>query len=68
MFATQVVKVGYYVNGQRVDLSTGATLPPTWTPLRVLTAGTSDLKVLADNTLVSSTISSVMATATAGLS
>ena len=65
---SQILKVGYYTNGQRVDLATGAAMPSSWRTLRTVTYANGDLQVLADNTLVYSTNSSLMANATgAGL-
>jgi hypothetical protein len=61
---TQTLRVGYYLDGQRVDLGTSAALPDTWTTLRVVTTDAGDLKVYADNSLVYSTNSPLMATAT----
>jgi hypothetical protein len=64
----QTLKVGYYLAGQRVDLETSAALPDTWTTLRVVTTDAGDVKVYADNALLYSTNSALMATATgAGL-
>ena len=48
----KVVRVGYYLNGQRTDLTAGATLPANWTTLRVVTLNSGDLKVYADGSLV----------------
>ena len=61
--STQALKVGYYLDGQRVDLATSAALPDTWTTLRVVTTDAGDLKVYADNTLLFSTNTPLMATA-----
>jgi len=64
----QVVKIGYYLNGQRVDLATSAALPANWTTLTVVTTSAGVLQAYADDTLAYSTSSSLMATATgAGL-
>jgi hypothetical protein len=65
---SQIVKIGYYLDGQRVDLATSASLPLNWTTLRVITTDAGDLKIYADDTLVYSANSPIMATATgAGL-
>jgi hypothetical protein len=65
---SQIVKIGYYLDGQRVDLATSAALPLNWTTLRVITTDAGDLKIYADDTLVYSANSPIMATATgAGL-
>lgn len=61
---TQKVRVGYYVDGQRVDLGTSAALPSNWTMLRVVTTDEGQVEVYADNTLVYSTDEPLMATAT----
>jgi hypothetical protein len=64
----KIVRVGYYLNGQRVDLTTGVPMPSSWTTLRVVTTNSGDLNVFVDSTLVYSTISPLLATATcAGL-
>ena len=59
----QLLKVGYFVNGQRTDLTAGATMPSTWTTLRVLTTDAGEVKVYADSTLVYSATNSLMAAA-----
>lgn len=62
------VRVGYYLNGQRVDLATGATMPVSWTTLRVVTTNSGELKVYVDASLVFSTNSPLLISATgAGL-
>ena len=33
----KIVRVGYYLNGQRVDLTSGEAMPSNWTTLRVVT-------------------------------
>jgi hypothetical protein len=64
----RVVRVGYYLNGQRVDLTTGAAMPSNWTTLRVVTTNSGDLKVYVDQSLVFSTNSPLLAAETgAGL-
>jgi len=60
---SQIVKLGYYLNGQRTDLATSAALPANWTTLRVVTTDAGVLKVYADDTLVYSGSSSLLATA-----
>lgn len=65
---SQSLKVGYYANGQRTDLTTGVALPANWTTLDVTTKETGDVKVYADGVLVYSTNNPLLATATgAGL-
>jgi hypothetical protein len=63
-----VVHVGYYLNGQRVDLTSGAMIPVNWTTLRVETTNSGDLKVYLDGGLVFSTNNALLASASgAGL-
>lgn len=57
---SQQLKAGYYLNDQRIDLTTGVAMPSTWTTLRVITLASGELQIYADNTLVYSTISSVL--------
>jgi hypothetical protein len=65
---TQILKVGYYLAGQRVYLTTSAALPADWTTLSVVTTDAGEARVYADNTLSYSTTNPLMATATgAGL-
>lgn len=65
---SKIVRVGYYLNGQRVDLTTGVAMPSSWTTLRVVTTNSGDLQVYVDSTLVYSTNSPLLASATsAGL-
>jgi hypothetical protein len=64
----QILRVGYYQNGNRVDLQTGAPMPPNWTTLRVITTNNGGLNIYADATLVYSTTSLLMTAASgAGL-
>ena len=64
----QILKVGYYLAGQRVDLTTSAALPADWTTLRVVTMDSGEVKVYAEDTLVYSTSNPLIATASgAGL-
>ncbi|MEP6570361.1 MAG: carboxypeptidase-like regulatory domain-containing protein [Acidobacteriota bacterium] len=63
-----IVHVGYYLNGQRVDLTSGVAMPSTWTTMRVVTKSSGDLEVYIDSTLVYSTNSPLLASASgAGL-
>ena len=65
---SKLAHVGYYLNGQRVDLTTGVAIPASWTTLRVVTMNSGDLSVYVDSTLVYSTNSPLLAAATgAGL-
>ncbi len=49
----KVVRVGYYLNGQRTDLTTGEAMPAeNWTTLQVITTSNGDLKVYLDGSLV----------------
>lgn len=64
----QNLSVGYYLNGSRFDLVTMVSMPVGWTTLNVVTTEDGSIKVYADQTLVYSTSSDVLATATgAGL-
>ena len=63
-----ILKVGYYSNGQRTDLSASAPLPDNWGTLIVVTTNLGEVKAYADNTLLYSANNPLMATATgAGL-
>ncbi|MEP6820082.1 MAG: carboxypeptidase regulatory-like domain-containing protein [bacterium] len=65
---SKIVRVGYYLNGQRVDLTNGVSVPSIWTTLRVVTTNLGGLNVYVDATLVYSTNSPQLASATgAGL-
>ena len=65
---SKLVYVGYYLNGQRVDLTAGVAMPSSWTTLRVVTMNSGDLNVYVDDALVYSANSPLLATATgAGL-
>ena len=65
---SKTVRVGYYLNGQRVDLTAGVAMPSSWTALRVITRNSGDLEVYVDSWLVYSTNSPLLASATsAGL-
>lgn len=60
--------VGYYLNGQRVILATGVTLPNIWTTLQVVTRSSGELTVYAGGIQVYTTSSNILPTATgAGL-
>ncbi len=64
----QTLTVGYYMDGHRTDLTTGVSMPAAWTTLRVTTSNTGSINVYADGTLVYSTSSSALSSATgAGL-
>jgi len=64
----KIVRVGYYLNGQRVDLTTGVAMPSSWTTLQVITTNSGDLHVYVDAAPVYSTNNPLLATATgAGL-
>ena len=65
---SKTVRVGYYLNGQRVDLTTGVAMPSSWTTLRVVTRNSGGVEIYVDSTLVYSTNSPLLASATsAGL-
>jgi len=64
----KIVRVGYYLNGQRIDLTNGASIPDSWTTLRVVTTESGELNVYIDSTLVYSNNNPLLAAATgAGL-
>ena len=64
----KTVHVGYYLNGQRVDLTTGVAMPASWTSLAVVTRNSGDLAIYVDSTLVYSASNPLLVTATgAGL-
>jgi hypothetical protein len=65
---SKTVHVGYYLNGQRADLTTSAAMPSSWTTLRVVTTNSGAMEVYVDSTLVYSTNSPLLESATgAGL-
>ena len=67
-FTPRTLTVGYYLNGQRVNLVTGVNMPANWTTLRVVTKSSGELTVYADATQVYTITNSTMANATgAGL-
>lgn len=64
----KIIRVGYYQNGQRVDLTGDIVMPSSWTTLRVVTRQDGDLEVYVDSDLVYSINNSKLAAATgAGL-
>ena len=64
----RTVRVGYFLNGVRVDLTSGVAMPSNWITLRVVTTNSGDLKVYVDGGLVFSTNNPLLASATgAGL-
>jgi hypothetical protein len=64
----RVVRVGCYLNGQRVDLTNGVAIPSTWTTLQVVTSNSGDLRIYIDGGLVFSSNSPILASASgAGL-
>ncbi|HUS09930.1 MAG TPA: carboxypeptidase regulatory-like domain-containing protein [Pyrinomonadaceae bacterium] len=64
----QTLTVGYYAAGVRTDLTSGVSLPASWTTLRVVTSGAGTISVYADNTLLYSTTNDSLANSTgAGL-
>lgn len=64
----RAVRVGYYLNGQRVDLTNGVAIPSSWTTLSVVTSNSGNLRVYIDGSLVFSTNNPQLASATgAGL-
>lgn len=60
--------VGYYLDGQRVNLMTGVNMPANWTTLRVVTKSSGEITVYADATQVYATTNNTLSNATgAGL-
>src|SRR6185436_13438311 len=59
----QTLTIGYYLNGQRTNLATNVTMPLTWTTLSVITKSSGSVNVYADNQLLYSTNSLILATA-----
>ncbi len=60
---SKLVHVGYYLNGQRVDLTAGVSIPSSWTTLRVVTINSGALNVYVDDALVYAANSPLLATA-----
>ncbi|MGH9932575.1 MAG: carboxypeptidase regulatory-like domain-containing protein [Pyrinomonadaceae bacterium] len=60
---SKTVHVGYYLNGQRLDLTNGVAMPSSWTTLRVVTTNSGDIRVYVDSTLVYSTINPLLGSA-----
>jgi hypothetical protein len=64
---TQVLDLGYYLSGQRVNLVTGVEMPQGWRTLRVVTKGAGGVTVYAEDlfssSIVYSTTSSLLRTA-----
>jgi hypothetical protein len=58
----RVLTVGYYLNGQRVNLITGVNTPASWTTLRVVTKASGEIVVYADGAQLYSTINATLAT------
>ncbi|MDX6613288.1 MAG: hypothetical protein QOD75_2474 [Blastocatellia bacterium] len=56
--------VGYYVDGQRVNLASAIVMPASWTTLRAVTKNSGELAVYADGALLYSTSNSTLAQAT----
>ncbi len=49
---SKILHVGYYQNGNRVDLANDVGIPPEWTTLRAVTLSSGYLELYIDNTLV----------------
>jgi hypothetical protein len=49
-FTSRTLTIGVYINGGRIDLARGLTLPDNWTTLRVITLNDGTLGVYADDT------------------
>lgn len=58
------LSVGYYLNGQRVNLTSGINMPASWTTLRVVTKNSGELTVYADGALLYTTSNNNLANAT----
>lgn len=56
--------VGYYLEGQRVNLMSGISMPASWTTLRVVTKISGEVTVYADATQVHSTTNTILVNAT----
>jgi hypothetical protein len=66
--SNKIVRAGYYLNGERHDLTSGVAIPFSYTTLQVITTNSGDLNVYVDSSLVYSTNTPILATATgAGL-
>jgi hypothetical protein len=66
--SNNIVRAGYYLNGERHDLTSGVEIPSSYTTLQVVTTNSGDLNVYVDSSLVYSTNTPILATATgAGL-
>lgn len=64
----KVLQVGYYQNGNRIDLVSNASVPAEWSTLTVVTLSSGELDVYVDDSLVYQTSKPVLTTATgAGL-
>ncbi|MDX6694186.1 MAG: hypothetical protein QOF02_1789 [Blastocatellia bacterium] len=65
---TRSLTVGSYIDGNRSELVTGLNLPANWTTLRVVSNSNGSIKVYVNSTLVYTTSSNLLLTATgAGL-
>ncbi len=60
----RALQVGYYLNGQRVDLTSGGAIPATWTTLTVLSTSSGNLYVYIDSELLFTTTNQVLSSAT----
>ncbi|HEX7999990.1 MAG TPA: carboxypeptidase regulatory-like domain-containing protein [Pyrinomonadaceae bacterium] len=58
--APRKLAVGYYLDGERTDLTTNVLMPLYWTKLRVVAKNDGSIKVYADTTLVYSTNSKIL--------
>ena len=56
--------VGFYLNGQRVNLASGINLPPSWTTLIVVTRTSGEFSVFAGNSLLYTTTNGNLVKAT----
>jgi hypothetical protein len=63
-FDRQTLTVGYYLDGLRTNLAAGLIMPSDWTTISVVTKNSGVINVFADSTLVYSTNSPILASAT----
>ena len=58
---SQLLTVGYYSSGVRIELASGISMPSSWTTLRVVTSNTGTISVYADGVLLYSATNSILA-------
>lgn len=62
--APRKLMVGYYQDGQRVNLVSGISMPANWTTLRVVTKVSGEVKVFADAAQIYATTNTILVNAT----